>query len=110
MTEKNPADYICPRCGGLVPSNARWGEYPGAISRHLIDEQTENTVFVEVCSDCGVEEALIDFSGDPTPVDDYPLLTETAINRRFEAIAVITRWKSRSQSQMRRFWRHIEQD
>lgn len=108
MTDKNPADFICPRCGGLVPSNARWGEYPGAISRHLLDEQAEGLTFIEVCSDCGVEEALIDFSGDGAPVDGYPLLTETAINRRFEAIAVITRWKSRPQSQMRRFWRHME--
>jgi hypothetical protein len=42
---------ICPRCLGYIPSNAFAGEYPGAISR--VDNKTE------VCSDCGVEEAIL---------------------------------------------------
>lgn len=41
----------CPRCQGFIPSNARPGAYPGAVSR--ADNRTE------VCSDCGAEEALV---------------------------------------------------
>lgn len=41
----------CPRCtDNLIPNNWHPGKYPGAISR--ADNKTE------VCSDCGVDEAL----------------------------------------------------
>lgn len=42
---------ICPRCEGYIPSNDAPGAYPGALSR--TDNETE------ICSQCGVEEALI---------------------------------------------------
>lgn len=45
-------DYECPRCGGWIPNDAQRGKYPGAISRR--DNKTE------ICSDCGVQEALDD--------------------------------------------------
>jgi rRNA maturation protein Nop10 len=38
----------CPRCGGKLPIG-----YPGALSRR--DNKTE------ICSDCGMIEAFIDF-------------------------------------------------
>ena len=41
---------MCPRCGGFIPSNDAPGSHPGALSR------TDDTT--EVCSSCGVEEAL----------------------------------------------------
>lgn len=45
----------CPRCGGGIPNNEHEGEYIGAISRW--DNKTE------ICSDCGLREAMIQFEG-----------------------------------------------
>lgn len=42
--------HQCPRCGGYIPNNDEPGAYPGALSRY--DNETE------VCSDCGMGEAL----------------------------------------------------
>jgi len=50
--EDNP---ICPSCDGFIPSNENPGAYPGAISRK--DNSTE------ICSACGMAEALADFFG-----------------------------------------------
>jgi hypothetical protein len=41
---------VCPRCLNYIPSNEYPGAYPGAISR--TDDKTE------VCSECGVNEAM----------------------------------------------------
>ena len=48
-------DCSCPRCGGDVPNTAYKGQYPGAVSR--VDNETE------VCSRCGVEEAMLEIKG-----------------------------------------------
>ena len=54
MTE--PTDpHTCPRCRGGIPNNEQRGEYPGALSR--ADNKTE------ICSGCGVEEAMIEMHG-----------------------------------------------
>lgn len=45
-------DNTCPRCGGDVPNTMFKGEYPGAMSRHERG--------VEICSECGTDEALRD--------------------------------------------------
>jgi len=55
-------DFLCPRCLGYIPSNAFAGEYPGAISR--LDNKTE------ICSDCGVEEALLAL----IPISHWPIV------------------------------------
>jgi hypothetical protein len=57
----------CPRCGGFIPSNQRPGEYMGALSR------ADNHTYV--CSACGTEEAMIQFSRDGFvyPPDTWPL-------------------------------------
>ena len=47
--------YDCPRCGGGVPNDAERGAYPGALSRW-------NDRSVEVCSQCGQDEAMIQFA------------------------------------------------
>jgi hypothetical protein len=52
---------ICPRCEGYIPSNDAPGAYPGALSR--TDNETE------ICSQCGVEEALI----VRTPKSEWPV-------------------------------------
>lgn len=52
---------ICPRCEGYIPSNDAPGAYPGALSR--TDNETE------ICSECGVEEALI----VRTPKSEWPV-------------------------------------
>ena len=44
----------CPRCGGPIPNEMFEGVYPGAISR--VDN------FTEICSSCGVEEAMNDYA------------------------------------------------
>lgn len=41
---------ICPKCKNYIPNNESPGEYPGAMSR--LDSN------IEICSDCGVQEAL----------------------------------------------------
>jgi ribosomal protein S27AE len=43
----------CPRCGGSIPNNETPGMYPGALSRY--DNATE------ICSECGTQEAMIQF-------------------------------------------------
>jgi hypothetical protein len=50
MNESKP---ICPKCQGFIPNNEMPGAYPGALSRR--DNETE------ICSACGVQEALEDF-------------------------------------------------
>lgn len=60
---------ICPRCGGYIPNNEEPGEYIGAMSR--IDNKTE------ICSACGTEEAMQQFSSQSaaaaTPIDQWPI-------------------------------------
>jgi hypothetical protein len=59
--------HICPRCAdSWIPDNHHPAEYPGAISRS--DNKTE------ICSACGVEEAMINFAGTACePVDQWPV-------------------------------------
>jgi hypothetical protein len=59
--------FICPRCNdNFIPSNQNPGAYPGAISR--ADNKTE------ICSDCGVAEAMLDYArGGCQPVEDWPV-------------------------------------
>lgn len=45
---------ICPLCKNYIPNNESPGAWPGAISRR--DNKTE------ICSDCGVNEAMHDFT------------------------------------------------
>lgn len=45
---------MCPQCGGKVPNEQSWGQYPGAMSRRNGQE---------ICSSCGLNEALDDFFG-----------------------------------------------
>jgi hypothetical protein len=73
----------CPRCGGFIPSNARPGEYLGALSR--VDNATE------VCSDCGTEEALVALF----PIEKWPVFqwesdtTDAAHDRWMQALDMI---------------------
>lgn len=62
----DPKD-TCPRCGEGIPNNAQRGEYPGALSRWT-RSATDEPIYV--CSDCGTDEALIQWmaslaGGDP---------------------------------------------
>ena len=43
----------CPICSGPIPNALHEGEYAGALSR--VDNETE------ICSECGVFEALVDY-------------------------------------------------
>lgn len=56
---------VCPRCKfNWIPNNRTPGEYPGAISR--ADNETE------ICSDCGVDEAVMQFTeGRIIPVEEW---------------------------------------
>lgn len=51
--------HTCPRCGGGIPNDLDRGVYPGAISR------TDNKT--EICSGCGVDEAMEDYMGSLMP-------------------------------------------
>ena len=56
MNNKDITHTICPRCEiNYIPNNETPGAYPGALSR--VDNKTE------ICSDCGVDEALADYFG-----------------------------------------------
>ena len=53
----------CPMCNGPIPNALHEGEYCGALSR--VDNETE------ICSECGVFEALQDFvQGFATVADE----------------------------------------
>jgi transcription elongation factor Elf1 len=84
--KKNPEKFICPRCGGLIPSNEQWGEYIGAVSRHT---RLRGVAPLEVCSECGTEEALEEHFGSLTPVERYPIINDATVARRFGAIAIL---------------------
>lgn len=60
---------LCPRCGGYIPNNNEPGAFPGALSR--LDSATE------VCSACGVEEAMQQFAAQSadgaTPMSEWPV-------------------------------------
>lgn len=51
--------HTCPRCGGGIPNDLDRGKYPGALSR------TDNKT--EICSGCGVAEAIADWHGELEP-------------------------------------------
>lgn len=66
----------CPRCLGLIPSNANPGAHPGAMSRA---DKTK-----EICSECGREEALErHFNPEHrcTPVSDWPIDSYRLVER-----------------------------
>ena len=85
---KNPLDYICPRCTGLIPCAEQWGEYQGALSRHTRNDEEP----LWICSDCGTEEAMEEhFGGGLTPRDEYPISHDSAITRVFKRITVVER-------------------
>lgn len=60
----------CPRCGGPVPAEGREGQYPGALSRTT---RGDDDVPVEVCSECGMSEALEEWVGTLTPQSAWPV-------------------------------------
>lgn len=57
----------CPLCGGPIPNALYEGKYSGALSRR--DNKTE------ICSDCGVREAIEDYNRK-TVIVERPSLTE----------------------------------
>jgi hypothetical protein len=56
MTDAKPLNLVCPRCGHFIPNDQTPGAYPGALSRY-----SERGI-IEVCSQCGGEEAMIQFA------------------------------------------------
>lgn len=70
MTASSENNPICPRCGGYIPNNETPGAYPGALSRI----STDPSEHIEICSACGLAEAMIQWSGLPLPTPDtWPL-------------------------------------
>jgi DNA-directed RNA polymerase subunit RPC12/RpoP len=66
----------CPRCGHYIPNDLHPGAYPGALSRY------DNATYV--CSDCGTEEAMIQWHGNDKRLeldhsDWYALLIESIV-------------------------------
>lgn len=84
----DPEKFLCPRCGGLIPSNDQWGKHIGALSRHT---RKRGEVPLEVCSACGTEEAMEQHFGELTPREQYPIVNNVTIARRLEAINIIER-------------------
>ena len=58
VDEKPEQFRECPRCSHFIPNDEMPGAYPGALSR--LDNKTE------ICSSCGVEEALLQYAGELT--------------------------------------------
>ena len=63
----------CPRCGEPIPNREHAGMYAGAISRQ--DNKTE------ICSECGVMEAMNDFALQPQRFTDQ--LVQAVLNSGF---------------------------
>lgn len=60
----------CPRCGGWIPSNENPGAHVGALSR------SDNVT--EICSLCGVEEALLVFGAQGVVLEQWPVVSDRA--------------------------------
>lgn len=98
LYKRQQAMGVCPRCNGLIPSNENHGQYMGAISRQTRGQN--DTLSVEICSACGNEEALQEYSsGKATPISDWPVMTENAILRRSEAFEILLDIESREQDE-----------
>jgi predicted RNA-binding Zn-ribbon protein involved in translation (DUF1610 family) len=69
MSTIHTVNTICPRCGHQIPNDKTPGAYMGAMSRK--DNQTE------VCSPCGTEEAILQFSGFDLDSEDWPIEPST---------------------------------
>ena len=69
----------CPRCGDPIPNAAHRGQYAGATSR--TDGMTE------VCSGCGVDEALGQMSDSLISQDHWPVGGAAVIRRITEVAA-----------------------
>lgn len=62
---KEAENSVCPRCLGNVPDAHNKGKYPGALSR---------VANMEICSECGLDEALRDFrKEEPVQVENWPI-------------------------------------
>lgn len=57
----------CPRCRGFIPDALNPGAYPGALSRW--DNATE------VCSQCGFDEAMLDWKHNSYRAGGSPWLS-----------------------------------
>ena len=68
------AKTTCPRCGFGIPNDTHRGEYPGALSR------TDNAT--EVCSECGVTEAMEQFAGRLIPQTEWWAAREFGVDAR----------------------------
>lgn len=63
--------YRCPRCRGFIPNNDTPGAYIGALSRTTRGANDEP---IYVCSSCGTDEAILQYSEGSTPTpDQWPL-------------------------------------
>lgn len=73
----------CPRCQrNKIPTNENPGEYPGAMSRVLVDGRR----IIEVCSMCGSDEGFQGMSAAGyTPVRDWPIDDWLDITKQMEA-------------------------
>lgn len=69
-------EHTCPRCGGGIPNDEQRGLYPGALSRTTRGPEDEP---VEVCSNCGTQEALEQFAGVLVPQRQWPVPPDTDI-------------------------------
>ena len=69
--------HACPRCGGGIPNDEQRGLYPGAVSRTTRDPAVED---VEVCSNCGTQEALEEFAGVLVPQRQWPVPPDTGLD------------------------------
>jgi hypothetical protein len=67
----------CPRCNEPIPNREHAGMYAGAISR--VDNMTE------ICSECGVIEAMNDFTGQPQRFCDP--LVQAVLSSRFNTVS-----------------------
>lgn len=74
---KTVQELTCPRCLGAIPSILAPGMYIGALSR--ADNKTE------ICSACGDEEAMDDFSRTPLVMPENWPVTKDFSLRFFEA-------------------------
>lgn len=84
----------CPRCDSPIPNREHAGMYAGAISR--VDNMTE------ICSECGVIEAMNDFAGEPQRFCDP--LVKAVLSSRFNAQPT---WQQTSWRRFPELWNYV---
>jgi hypothetical protein len=77
---------VCPRCSGYIPCNETPGAYRGAHSRRFREVEFDLSLdeLTQVCSECGWEEARLQFAGYDLDDEVWPVFSPEPVRRRID--------------------------